>query len=395
MGGLRLGRIFGVRVDADWSLLVAVWLVALSLASGTFPAWHPEWSVGLRWTVALAAALLFFGSVLLHELAHALVGRAHGLETRAITLFMFGGVTDIEREPATPRAELLMAIVGPLTSVALGLLFILIGSRLAGGPADDPALVLRGLGPAATLLFWLGPVNVLIGLFNLLPGFPLDGGRVLRALLWRATGSLEVATRWATRAGQVLGLVLMFAGFMMMFGARLPILGGGLLGGIWLAIIGWFVVGAAGASYRQMVVTALLEGIPVARLMRRDVAVVPPSLPLVRLVDEWLLRTDQRAFPVVEEGLLVGIVCPEDVRRVPRSAWESARVGEAMTPTGALATVGPADEVTEAMRLLGKHDVEQLPVVEQGRLLGVLRRRDIIRWLELQIPLEGTSPQPA
>ena len=392
MGGLRLGRIFGVRVDADWSLLVAVWLVTIGLASGTFPAWHPEWGVGLRWAVALAAALLFFGSVLLHELSHALVGRAQGLETRTITLFMFGGVANIEREPTTPRAELLTAIVGPLTSIALGVLFTLIGSWLAGGPPHDPEAVMRGLGPAATLLFWLGPINVVIGLFNLVPGFPLDGGRVLRALLWRATGDLEAATRWAARAGQAFGLLLMFAGVAMIFGVRVPLFGVGLVSGLWMAFIGWFLAGAAAASYRQLLVESVLAGIPVRRLMRREFVRVPPSLALARLVDEWLLQTDQRAFPVVDAGRLVGIVCPEDVRKAPRQAWEVARVEEVMTPIAALATVEPGDEAAGAMRRLAKHDVEQLPVVERGQLVGLLRRRDIIRWLELQLPRRASPP---
>ncbi len=386
MGGFHLGRLFGVRIVVDWSLFIIIWLVTISLASGTFPAWHPDWSVGLRWGVAVAAALLFFGSVLLHELSHALVGRAFGMNIRNITLFLFGGVAHLEGEPETPRAEFLMAIVGPLVSIGLGILFLVIGAWLAGGPAGDPAEVMRNLGPAATLLFWLGPINLFVGLFNLLPGFPLDGGRVLRAFLWRVTGDLERATLWATRAGQVLGMLLVFAGIAMAFGFYVPFFGTGLVTGLWLGLIGWFLGSAAAASYRQLVVSNLLEGIPVRRLMRPDVDVVAPDLPLIRLVDEHLMRNDQRAFPVVESGRLVGLVCLEDVRKVPRDAWQDARVGEVMTPTAALSVVTPDDEINQALRLLARRDVEQLPVVTDGQLVGVLRGRDIFRWLELQAP---------
>lgn len=394
MGGLRLGKLFGIRIGVDWSLFIAVWLVTVSLASGTFPAWHPEWAVGLRWGVAVAAALLFFGSVLLHELSHVLVGRAFGLEARSVTLFIFGGVANIEREPETPQAEFVMAIVGPLVSIGLGFLFVLVGAWLAGGPTGDPAEVMRGLGPAATLLFWLGPVNIIIGLFNLLPGFPLDGGRVLRAILWRATGDLERATRWAAGMGQAIGLMLVFAGISMSFGVRLPVFGTGLVSGLWLAFIGWFLSSAAAASYQQLVVTSLLEGVPVRQIMRRDVAVVSPELSLARFVDEFLMGTDQRGFPVVLGGQLVGLVCLEDVRKVARDDWGGVRVGDVMTPAAVLEVVGPDDEVTEAMRALGRRDVDQLPVVRDGQLVGVLRRRDILRWIELQAPTPTGRARP-
>jgi CBS domain-containing protein len=245
---------------------------------------------------------------------------------------------------------------------------------------------MRSLGPLATLLFWLGPINVMIGLFNLLPGFPLDGGRVLRAVLWRATGSLELATRWATFAGQAIGLLLVFAGICMSFGVRVPLFGTGLVSGLWLVFLGWFLASAAAASYRQTLLTALLEGVPVRQLMRRDVEVVPPELPLSRFVDELLMRSDQRGFPVARGAQLVGMVCLEDVRKVNRQDWERVRVSDVMTPAAALEVVEPEAEVVQALQALGRRDVEQLPVVRDGQLLGVIRRRDIMRWLELQSP---------
>jgi Zn-dependent protease/CBS domain-containing protein len=393
MGGLNLGKIFGVRIAADWSLFIALWLVTVSLALGSFPAWHPEWGGGMRWGVAVVAAVLLFVSVLLHELSHAVVARAYGLEVRSIHLFVFGGVANIEREPETPRAELAMAIVGPLTSIALGLLFLLLGGGLVrlGG---DPERLMRDLGPTATLLFWLGPLNLFIGLFNLLPGFPLDGGRILRALLWRATGDLQAATRWASLSGQAIGLVLVFAGLAMIFGARLPVFGAGVVSGLWISVIGWFLASAAAMSYRQLVIMHLVEGVPVRRLMRTDVAAVSPGLPVARLVDDYLMRTDQRAFPVLADGRLAGLVCLEDVRVVDRDVWGEIEVGTIMTPAAALETVSPGDDLTVAMRAFSRKDVEQLPVLQDDRLVGVLRRRDILKWLELQAPRGERPPQP-
>jgi Zn-dependent protease/CBS domain-containing protein len=392
MGGMTLGKIFGVRIALDWSLFIALWLITISLASGLFPAWHPEWTSGLRWGVAFAAAVMLFVSVLLHELSHALVARWYGLEVRSINLFVFGGVANIEREPETPRAELLMAIVGPLTSVGLGLLFLLLGGWLAR-LGDNPERLMRDLGPTATMLFWLGPLNLFLGLFNLLPGFPLDGGRVLRAIVWRVTGDLQTATRWASRSGQAIGLLLVFAGLSMIFGARVPIFGTGLVGGLWIALIGWFLASAAAMSYHQLVVMHLLEGVPVRRLMRRDLAVIPPSLPIARMVDEYLMRSDQRAFPVLEGDRLAGIVCLDDVRTVDRDVWDQIEVGEIMTPLAALETIHPDEDLTGAMRAFSRKDVEQLPVVEGDRLIGVLRRRDILKWLELQAPRDERQPQ--
>src|SRR3989304_1275370 len=201
--GLRLGRIAGIEIAADWSLLIIFWLIAFTLAVGVFPGWHPDWGAALSWATALAAALLFFASVLVHELSHALVGRAHGIVIRRITLFMFGGMAQMENEPSTWRAEFAMAIVGPLASLALGIPFLglaAISSAPRDIDPDKPQETFAALAPLPTLLVWLGPVNIILALFNLVPGFPLDGGRVLRAILWAVTGNLRMAPRRAPPA---------------------------------------------------------------------------------------------------------------------------------------------------------------------------------------------------
>src|SRR5215831_6375059 len=254
-GGLRLGRIAGVEVRLDWSLLIVFWLILVNLGIGLFPARHPDWSSGMTWAVAFVASLLFFVSILAHELSHALVGRANGVPVDGITLFIFGGVARMQREPPSPRAELLMTVVGPLTSLAIGAAALFAGMRLAAPSAfdaADPFTAFRHTSPLAAVLLWLGPINVVLGLFNLIPGFPLDGGRVLRALLWAATGDYSRATRWAAGVGQAFGLLLIFAGIGMIFGVSIPLLGSGFVPGLWLAFIGWFLNGAAASSYRQV-----------------------------------------------------------------------------------------------------------------------------------------------
>ncbi|HMI93041.1 MAG TPA: site-2 protease family protein, partial [Polyangiales bacterium] len=246
--GFALGRLFGIQVRIDWSLSFIFGLIALDLGAGVFPRWHPEWSAPLCWGVALAAAVLFFASVLAHELSHALVARARGIAVPRITLFLFGGVAELAEEPRTPGSELLIAIVGPLTSLAIGAGALLLSGWLAAPLLPDvnhatleSAEVLARLDPFTTLLLWLGPVNVTLGLFNLIPGFPLDGGRVLRAVLWAITRDAAKATRWAARSGQLVAV------FMMVGGAMLA-LGGNTMQGVWLALLGWFLYKAASNS---------------------------------------------------------------------------------------------------------------------------------------------------
>ncbi len=385
--GLRIGRLFGINIHVDGSWILIFLLVTWSLASGLFPSWHPEWETWLNWAVALAASLLFFVSILLHELSHSLVAKARGLPVRRITLFLFGGVSNIEREPPTPGTEFLMAVVGPLTSVLLGMILIALATLNLAGPVgalSDPRLAMPELDPVSTVLLWLGPVNIFLGVFNLIPGFPLDGGRMLRAALWAATENLQKATRWAAGAGRLIGWLFIFAGIAMAFGAQLPLLGGGLVSGIWLAFIGWFLNSAAAASYQQTVIRDLLEDVPVHRLMRTNVPTVPPTLTINNLVHDRLMESDERAFPVMDGDRMVGLVCLEDIRKIPREEWERATVGEIMTRTDQLDVVATGEAASEALEKLARRDVRQLPVVEDGRLVGFLRRRDVLRWLELR-----------
>jgi Zn-dependent protease/CBS domain-containing protein len=385
--GVRAGTVAGIEVRLDWSLIVIFWLILVNLARGTFAFHHPGWSPGLRWATGAVAAVLFLLSILAHELAHALVGRAQGVEIAGITLFMFGGVSRTKTEPQSARGELLMTVVGPLTSIVIGAVAWLVGSHLLPRAADmdvtAPLSRSGAVGPLGTLLLWLGPVNLALGIFNLIPAFPLDGGRVLRAALWAATGDLRKATLWAASLGRFFATLFILAGIAMIFGIRLPYLGGGLVSGLWIAFIGWFLQRASSASYTRALVGDLLEHVHVSELMQRGgFATVPPDLPLSTFVEGQALEADQQVFPVTERGTFLGLVTPADVRRVPRTAWDATKVREIMAAGADLPVAAPEELVTAAFEKLAARDVGQLAVVEGGQLVGLLRRRDLARWLD-------------
>jgi Zn-dependent protease/CBS domain-containing protein len=397
--GFHLIRIAGIDVRVDWSLLIIFLLIFNSLAIGLFPAWHPDWTWSLTWLTALGAALLFFASVLVHELAHALVGKRMGVVISRITLFIFGGIAHVEREPGKWRSELWMAAAGPAMSFVVGFACLAIAGVLAGPlemDADEPAELFAALGPVPTLLVWLGQVNIILAAFNLVPGFPLDGGRVLRALLWAYTGDLRRATRWASMGGQGFAWVLIGIGFAMMVGLRVPFFGAGLVNGLWLAFIGWFLNNAALLSYRQLLAREALQDVPVSKLMMTRFETTAPDTALRALIDEQMLRTGQHAFPVVEHGALRGIVCLRDIQRLDPAKRMTARVKDVMTLAEPLVRVRPDDDAYDALMLLAREGVNQLLVVEGEALRGMLRREDVLSWLALhgETADESSARQP-
>jgi Zn-dependent protease/CBS domain-containing protein len=384
--GFSIGRIFGINIRIDWSWLFIFALIAWNLAT-VFAAAHPGWDLGLAWGTALIAALLFFASVLAHELAHSLVARARGVPVRSITLFLFGGVSNIQREPASPFDEFLITIVGPLTSIILGGLFLwFAGVNIGpiGSLLSDTGTFIARLNPVTTLLVWLGPINILVGVFNLIPGFPLDGGRILRSILWAIMRNVRRATRWAAAVGQGVAWLLIAAGVAMIFGVDLPFFGTGFINGLWLAFIGWFLNNAAEQSYQQVLIEDILTGISVAQLMRTNPPAVPTSISVGTLVQDYIMGTDDQSFPVMLDGRLMGLVTLEDVRKVPHPDWAMTTVGQIMTTADKLIEVTPDEDAAEALRELAQRDVRQLPVVRNGELVGMLRRRDIMRWIQLQ-----------
>ena len=370
--GWKIGRLAGIDLAIHPSWLVIAFLVTYSLAEFQVPAMYRDWTAQTYWVVAVATAILFFASVLAHELSHAIVARQLGLKVEGITLFIFGGATTIDEDSRTPREEALIAIAGPATS-------LLIGAILLGGD------LLVGQPQVAALLGWLGFINVLLGLFNLIPGFPMDGGRVLRAILWRLRGDRLVATRNAALVGRAFAYLLIGLGVFL---ALRP--GGSIFSGLWLALIGWFLSNAAEATMAQAGVERSLRGVRVRDAMDLEPPTVSPNEPVSELVQDRMLRGEDRSFLVRHtDGGLAGVVTLGDVRRLPRTDWEDARVTDIMTRFGDLATIGPDAPLADALRLIQEKEVGQLPVVDgEGRdPLGVVTRRGILRLIEARMKL--------
>jgi Zn-dependent protease/CBS domain-containing protein len=390
-GGIRFGRILGIDVRIDWSWLIISFLVAWNVAM-VFASLHPEWSAALRWVNAGIAAFLVLVSVLSHELAHSLVARAQGIRVSGITLFLFGGVSNFEREPDSPLGEIVMALVGPITSLFLGGLFMLV---VIGSPdalrtiTIDAAQGLAQLHAMSMVAVWLGSINVLLGLFNLIPGFPLDGGRVLRAALWAVTGDLRSATRWASGAGQAIGWLMIVAGIAMILGMYIPLLGTGLMGGVWLSLIGWFLRGAAVQAYQQIIIGDALSAMSVASMMRSSPPTVPADLSVASLVRDHAIGADHRAWVVLEDGRPAGLVTLEDLRGVSRDSWDTTMVGKIMTPVSQLTVASPEEEAAAALKKLIGTGAAQLPVLSDGKLAGLLYQQDIVNWLALYSGLEA------
>ncbi len=385
MHAFRIGKLFGIEIRIDWSWLFIFVLLTWNLTS-IFSSWHPDWPPIEPVAVALVAAFLFFGCVLVHELAHSLMARRYDLRVRSITLFLFGGVSNIEHEPPSASAEFFIAIVGPLTSILLGLGFSIAATVATASSLASAGTAWTGymqLGPVETLLVWLGPINLIIGVFNMVPAFPLDGGRVLRSILWGIGGDLRKSTRRVSAIGQLFGWMFIIAGIAMTFGVHVVFFGTGLAGGMWLAFIGWFLHTAASQSYRRLAIDDAFAGHTVAEIMRRGGPTVAPELSLAALVHDYLVQSDEHALAVMQDDRLVGLVSLTEVRRVPPAEWPVTPVSRVMRPDVSLTVATPDEPVAQAFEQLAQQNVEQLPVLDHGRLVGMLQRRDIARWLEL------------
>jgi CBS domain-containing protein len=277
-------------------------------------------------------------------------------------------------------------MAGPVTSLVLGAGFLAASVLTTAVSMQDAGTTwtdLAQLGPLESLLAWLGPINILIGFFNLIPAFPLDGGRVLRSILWAVSGNLRTSTRRVAAVGQMFGWLFIVTGIAMTFGVHVALLGTGLGGGLWLAFIGWFLHSAASQSYKRLAIDDAFAGHIVEEMMRRSGTTVSPELPVTTLVHDYLVRSDEHALPVVQGGRLVGLVSLTDVRNLPPEEWSATPVSQVMRPDGSLVVATPDEPMARAFEQLAVRDIEQLPVVDRGQLVGMLQRRDVARWLEL------------
>ncbi len=376
---LKIGRIFGIDVGIHWSWAFIFLIVTWSFAEGVFARYYPQWTTGQLWIGGAFVALIFFVSILLHELSHAVVSNRSGLPVKEITLFVFGGVSNLTREPDSGGIEFKIAIVGPLTSLALAALFA------AAWYAIRP--VNAGI---AGICANLALINAALAVFNMLPGFPLDGGRVFRSIVWSRNHDRLRATHAAARLGEWIAYGMVGLGVI-------ETLLGGYVGGIWLVIIGFFLRGASASSYEQVLVESTLSRVTVSDIMRRDVDVVPPDLSVDQLVHDHILRTSARCFVVMAAGDLAGLVTLNDVRHIPRDQWPLTSAYRAMTPANKLHTVSPDESVTKVLQLMAMNDVNQLPVVRGRELLGMVTRADIMRFIRVRQDLgeeaaEATLP---
>lgn len=366
---VKLTRIRGIDVGVHYSWFIVFVLITFSLTA-RFASEHPHWTLAEHYMVGIATSLLFFSSILVHELAHSFVALTKGIPVRSVTLFVFGGVAQIGREPDRPMTEFQIAIAGPIASALLALGFGVIAHL--GGDQFERLSALAG---------WLSSINVILALFNLVPGFPLDGGRIFRAALWHMTGSLTKATRIAAGTGQGIGYVLIFLGIVTGFTAN-------WFSGLWLAFIGWFLMNAAQESVVQVSVRSTLSGLVAEDVMSRDCPSVSHRMALAELVQEHILRTGQRCFIVIDGSRLEGLVTLHQIKAVPQERWNQVSVGEAMTPVSQLRIVAPDQPLLDVLQLLEGQDINQVPVVAGDRLVGMITRDHLLRVLAAKMELD-------
>lgn len=371
---VKLGRIAGISIGLHYSWFIIALLIVFSLVQH-FHAAAAQWSSMTVWMAAVITGLAFFATLLLHELAHSLVAKTRGLRVRAITLFALGGVSQIETEASDAKSEFWIAIAGPATSVVIGL--VLLATALVSGwkPGTEPAV------PVISVLVWLGYINVTLALFNMIPGYPLDGGRVLRAVIWWITRNADRSTRLAAQVGQAVAFLFILSGLFRFFvGAN--------FGGLWLAFIGWFLLDASRSSYIQLELMAGLRNRHVADIMERDCGTVEGHLSLQDFVDEYVLRTGHRCFVVMQNDQVTGLITTHEVKKVDRDSWSQTSVQSVMCPLSQMRTVAPETPAIQALELMASEDLNQLPVMSDGHLQGVVTRGNVMGFLNARAELQ-------
>lgn len=383
-GSLRIGRIAGIEIGVHYTWLFAFFLIGISLAQGYFGGFYPRWSTTAHWTAGFLSAVLLFVGVLLHELAHSLVARMRGLPVASITLFIFGGVSNLSEEPESPGVEFWMAIVGPLTSLAIGLVAWVLWFFITGTVGLPMLMQSRPLdfGFATGILGYIAFINMALAVFNLLPGFPLDGGRVLRSLIWKASGSLVTSTNVAATIGRVFGWGFIALGVFMFFRF------GDFISAIWIAVIGVFLNSAAESTRQEVALKEQLAGVRVSQAMELNTDTVSPNMSVADLVRDVFLMRRRRAIPVADGSEIMGMVSVSDVRELPQEQWAVTPVTTIMTRPP-VHTVSPEDGLGAALKLIAQFDLNQVPVVSHGKLVGLLSRANVISFLQMRQELGG------
>jgi len=368
---IKLGRIFGIQIGLHYSWFLIALLIVYSLYA-QFHATNPEWGDSVILVLAVGTAVMFFVSLLLHELAHSLIATANNLPVKEITLFALGGVSQIEKNPVSAKTEFWMAFVGPLTSAVIGVICLTL-ARMIGNPSTDPGMA---------MLLWLGYINLMLAGFNLIPGYPLDGGRILRALIWWKVGDADRSTQYAARVGQVVAFGFIAFGILRFFE-------GAGIGGLWIAFIGWFLLQAARESDLQVGLAHTIKGVRVADVMTPNCPAVDGSMNVQKFVEQELLRTGQRFFCVLDEGKLSGLVTPHEIKQIDRAKWPFMTLREVMRPLKDLRAVTPDAALMSALESMSRYDLNQLPVISGSQLEGVLSRSQVISYLHTHAELRG------
>ena len=368
---IELIRIFNIPIKLDLSWFIIVAFISWTLALGFFPAKYPGFDKSIYWIMGISSALILFASVLLHELSHSLVARKNNIPIKDITLFIFGGVAQMTEEPPTARSEIKMAAAGPICSGALALIFFVIHNSFT---TFLPFIPIIGI------LKYCVFINLALMIFNLLPGFPLDGGRILRAVIWNYTGNIKKATYTTSWIGSSMGVFMIIWGFFNIFT-------GNIIGGLWLAFIGIFLKGAAEAGYQQIIAGKLLQGIKISGIMTRNLVTVEDSLTLDKLVDEYFLKHRFNSYPVTGNGIFKGIVSIHDVKQIPREEWGNVSVKEILDTNKIDLCVSPDDDTTKAMSKMANTGMGRIPVLDNGKLVGIVSHRDIMQIIRHKIDL--------
>ena len=361
---------FSVSVDVSWGIIL--FLVVWSLAKGAFPAYYPNLSMQTYWIMGVFGALGLFLSIIIHEFSHSLVARKYGMDIKGITLFVFGGVAEMKDEPETPKIEFLMAIAGPIASLLLSLLF---------GALYQAAAAVELPVPVVAILGYLGAINLLLAIFNMIPAFPTDGGRVLRSILWWIKGDIRWATRTASRISVIFAMFIIFIGFM-------HLIRGNVIGGVWWILIGSFLFSAANSSYQSLLIKQSFAGKSVKEYMNTDPVTVPSHITLQEFVDEYLYRYHYKMFPVTQEGRISGLITLNALKAVPQEKWATMQVVQIMQKAAKENTLPATMSVHEAMLAMNERGISRMLVEAHGKIVGIITLKDLLEFFALKIELE-------